>query len=214
MGSFLHPVGPQPTGVYWVRRGVLIAAVLVVVTVVGVVFNQPGTSQTAAPVSASPVASSSPSVLVSQSPTASASASPSASPSPTGPLACDSTNTELGLSGYQRVKADSKQPFKLSVTNSGDATCVLDLKASNFVLTITSGSDRIWSTDDCTKWVPSKKTKLAAGKAHEFTITWTVKRSSAGCKLAKATLGAGTYVAEAAFDKDATARQVFQVSAA
>lgn len=207
MGSLLRPVGSQPAWVYWARRGALVLAVVAVVAALVFVFRP----QPDAPVAAVPPSPPVTTEVTTPPATPSETASPSPSPTPTGPLACDATNTELGLAGYQKVKQNGKQPFKLSLTNTGTQTCNLDFKASVFSLVVTSGSDRIWSTDDCTKWVPAQKGKLAAGKAFEFTITWPVARSSAKCKLSKATLGAGTYVASATFARDAKARQVFQV---
>ena len=207
MGSLLHPVGSRPAWVYWARRGALVLAVVVGVAALAFVFRP----QPDVPVAAVPGTPSATPEATTPSPTPSASLTPSPSPTPTGPLVCNSTNTELALAGYRKVKQDGKQPFTLSLTNTGSDTCVLDFGPSAFSLTVTSGSDRIWSTDDCAKWVPTQKGKLKAGKAYEFTITWPVARSSAKCTLSKATLGTGTYVANAAFDKNAKARQVFQV---
>lgn len=206
MGSLFHPIGSQPAWVYWARRGALVLAVLAVIAALIFVFRP----QPEAPVAGIPVV---PSVTpeVTPSTTPSVTGTPSPSPTPTGPLACDATNTSLALAGYQKVKQDGKQLFTLSLTNTGSETCLLTFSPSVFTLTVTSGTDRIWSTDDCAKWVPTQKGKLKAGKAFEFTVNWSVARSSAGCKLSKATLGTGTYVAAAAFDTNAKARQVFQV---
>ncbi len=209
MGSLFHPVGSQSAWVYWARRGALVLAVVAVVAALIFVFRpQPQT-----PVAAVPDSPSVTPQAPGPSPTASESdsASPSPSPTPTGPLACDASNTTLSLAGFQKVKQDGKQSFRLGITNTGTETCVLEVKPSTFTLTVTSGTDRIWSTDDCTKWVPTQKGKLKAGKTSEFAITWTVARSSADCTLAKTTLGTGTYVASATFAGDAKARQVFQV---
>lgn len=205
MGSLLHPVGSEPSRTYWARRGALVLAVVAVIAALVFVFWP----RPEAPVAGVP---STPSVTPpATTPVETPSASETPTPTPTGPVACDATNTDLALAGYQKVKQDGKQPFTLSLTNTGSDTCVLDFGPSTFSLTVTSGSDRIWSTDDCAKWVPSQKGKLKAGKAFEFTITWPVARSSAKCTLSKAILGTGTYVASAAFDTNAKARQPFQV---
>ncbi|MGC3995710.1 MAG: hypothetical protein QM779_16595 [Propionicimonas sp.] len=210
MDSLLHPVGSQPPGVYWARRGAVVLAVVLVVAALAFVFRpQPEPVVTAQPASASVTPTA---TTPSAEPTDSA--SPSASPTPTGPLACDASNTDLALAGYQKVAQDGKQSFKVSITNRGDATCVLTLKQSTFSLTVVSGSDRIWTTDDCEKWVPTASEKLKAGAAYEFTIAWPVARSSTGCKTSTSVLGEGTYVANATFAEDAKARQVFVVTKA
>ena len=147
-------------------------------------------------------------------PSGTPSASGSATPTPTGPLACDKTNTSVALAGYQKVKQDAKQSFRVALTNGSGVACVLDLKPANFSLTVVSGSDRIWTTDNCAKWVPSKKQSLKPQKAYEFAIEWGVNRSGAGCKEAKSLLNPGTYVATALFAETLMSRQVFVVTKA
>ena len=206
MGSLLQPVGTQPAWVYWARRASVVIA-LVVVVMVGFWLFRP----TDNPVQAVPA----PTVTTPSQPTTPAgtpSATESATPTPSGPLACDQTNTGLALAGYQKVKQDAKQPFKLALTNTGGAACVLDLTSANFSLTVVSGTDRIWTTDDCAKWVPAKKQTLKPQKAYEFGIEWGVVRSGAGCKEAKALLDKGTYVANAVFVDSVKARQIFLVT--
>ena len=207
MGSLFHPVGSQPPWVYWARRGALVLAAVALIAA-GIWVFRP---QAPGPVAADPAGPSAP---VATAPTPTESASPSASPPPTGPLACDATNSSLTLAGYQKVKQDAKQPFRLAVTNNGGDPCVLNLSASTLSLTVTSGTDRIWTTEHCAKWVPTHKTTLKSKKSYEFSITWPVARSAAGCKTAKAVLGTGTYVASAAFAETAKARPVFVVSKA
>lgn len=208
MGSLLHPAGSQPAKVYWARRGAVLLAVVAVIAALVFVFRP----QPSAPVAATPETPSVAPATSAPTVTPSASDSPTASPTPTGPVACDATNSRLALAGYQKVKQDGKQQFTLAVTNSGKETCVLDLKPSTFSLTVASGRDKIWTTGDCDKWVPSHKGSLKAGAAYEFGITWPVVRSAPGCKTVKSLLGTGTYVADAAFTADAKARQVFVVA--
>lgn len=209
MGSLLHPVGSEPARTYWVRRGAVVLAVVAVIAALVFVFRpQPDPVVTAEPPAATP------SVTVTPTATPTESSTPTASPTPTGPLACDATNSSLSLAGYQKVAQDGKQSFRLSITNSGDATCELTLKASTFSLAVVSGKDQIWSTEHCEKWVPTASKKLKAGQAHEFSISWSVSRSAKGCRTLKSRLGPGTYVANATFAGDATARQVFVVTKA
>ena len=57
---------------------------------------------------------------------------------------------------------------------------MLDLKADTPSFVVSSGSDKIWTTDTA-KWVPTKKTTLKPKKAYEFTVEWSLKRSAANC---------------------------------
>jgi len=207
MGSLLHPVGAQPGWVYWARRAGLVVALVAVIAIGIFLFRPPepaipaGPSTTASePAASTPAATDTPSVT--------------ASPTPTGPLACDQTNSGLSLAGYQKVKQDAKQSFKVGVKNTGAQPCVLDLSATSFSLTVTSGTDRIWSTADCAKWVPAKKQTLKAQQSYEFSIGWDVRRSAKGCKETKALLRPGTYVAQAVFADVEKARQVFLITKA
>lgn len=211
MGSVLHPVGSRPTQVYWLRRGAVVLAAVLVVAALAFVFRP----QPEEKVSAAPSASAStPAAGTTPTPAATTTPSATTSATPTGPLACDASNSTLSLAGFQKVKQDGKQTFRLAITNTSKAACVVDLKASTFSLVVMSGSDKIWTTAHCEKWVPAFKGKLKAGKAHEFSIAWGVNRSGQGCRTAKALLGAGTYVASAAYAGDAKARQVFVVTKA
>lgn len=208
MGSLLHPVGGQALWVYWARRAGLVVALVAVIVIGFLLFRPPepanipaGPATTASqPAASTPAVTQTPSVT--------------ATPTPTGPLACDQTNSGLSLAGYQKVKQDAKQSFKVGVKNTGAQPCVLDLTAINFSLSVTSGTDRIWSTADCAKWVPAKKQTLKTQQSYEFSIEWGVLRSAAGCKEAKGLLNPGTYVAQAVFADTVKSRQVFLVTKA
>lgn len=94
--------------------------------------------------------------------------------------------------------ADKKMTFKLSVINGSAVTCIVELTPKTFELKIFSGSDRIWSSDDCAKWLDAKPShRLGVEKAYEWTIDWTGQRSESSCDLTGG-LKAGTYVATAA----------------
>ena len=208
MGSLLHPIGGQPAWVYWARRAGLVVALVAVIVIGIVLFRPPEPENVPAVPAASATSSSQPA------PSTPATETPSATPSPTGPLACDQTNSGLSVAGYQKVKQDAKQSFKVGVKNTGAQPCVLDLTATSFSLTVTSGDDRIWSTADCAKWVPAKQQTLKSQQSYEFSIEWGVFRSAAGCNETKGLLNPGTYVAQAVFADNVKSRQVFLVTKA
>ncbi len=210
MGSLLHPVGARPGWVYWARRAGIIAALVVVIAIVVMAFRPSDSANITAVPAGSPTASQS----VAATPTVTETPTETASPTPTGPLGCDQTNSGVSLAGYQKVKQDAKQSFKLGVKNTGGQPCVLDLTATNFSLSVTSGTDRIWSTADCAKWVPAKKKTLKTQQSYEFSIDWSVYRSAEGCKAVKGNLKPGTYVAQAVFADTVKSRQVFLVTKA
>ncbi len=211
MGALLD-LGPQTPRTYWIRRGAVVLAAVLLVWFISSLF--PKSDGVVAVPSVTPSVST-PVTSASVSAAASVSASPSTSVSvsPTGPQACDPLNVEVGIAGFRSVAVGSKQPFKLSIGNNTAVSCILDLKSSTFGLKVTSGTDRIWSTADCPKLVPVKKTTLKAGKAYEFTIEWPGQRSQPGCVLVDKDLGVGTYVATANYAEQATGRFVMTLAA-
>lgn len=191
----MRPVGRRPGWVYWARRAIV---VLIAVAVVAGVWSLVA-SLTSGPSAGPPPAS--PSL-----------ATPSSSTSTPATIAdCGPQNTALDLSGYRQVKQSGTQTLTLAITNSSDQDCSLKLSGANAEVTITSGKDRIWSTADCAKWMPTARKTLAAGESSEVVVKWGLRRSSAVCKTNKTPAGVGTYVATAKFAETMSERQVFTV---
>lgn len=166
----------------------------------------PSASPSAATGSASPSASASPSTSSSPSPPSKASKSPSdkssdkasakASPSATPVTACSSDDlTPTVRSKKHTVKVGSSVTFDVSYTNKSDQPCSVSVSPDDYQLTIYSGTDRIWSTEDCAKLVHSAKVTLKPGHAVGWSITWNGKRSQQGasCQNRPETPRAGYY---------------------
>lgn len=202
MGSLLQPVGPEEPRVYWIRR-TLVAVVIatVVAGLIWLLWPQPAVVTAApAPGASSPGAATTPQATSSTAPV-----------EPAGPQACDPSAVRLTVAGFQRVKVSAKQVFTLSVINGGKEPCILTISSKTYSLTVSSGDDRIWSTDHCAKWLPEKKVTVKPETAHEFEVSWPLRRSKAKCTVVKGKLNAGTYVAEATLLKSAKAKQVVQL---
>ncbi|MEA5053509.1 MAG: hypothetical protein VB093_08715 [Propionicimonas sp.] len=208
MGSLLHPVGPEQARVYWYRRALVLLVALALVAALlwwlwpktpGPVSAVPPASGSTPPASDTPAPAPSGSGSPATSTPAVPASSPPTSTAPAAPQACDPGSVQLSVAGFEKVKVSGKQVFALAVANSGKSSCILDLTAKNYSLTVTSGSDRIWTTDHCAKWVPAKKLTLKPETAYEFEISWPLQRSKKDCKLTKDQLKAGTYVAKATF---------------
>jgi hypothetical protein len=116
---------------------------------------------------------------------------------------CPTGDVRTTLTGPRTVKTGKKAEFDLSLINGSKATCYLKASADNFTLTVVSGKDRIWSSDDCAKVVPSQSRKLSPQKSVDWSMTWDGKRSAPGCKTRSESPKAGYYWAIASFD-DAT----------
>ncbi|AXE37894.1 hypothetical protein [Acidipropionibacterium virtanenii] len=164
---------------------------------------------TPTPSASSPDPSSS---SASGSPSSSTTASPSASTTPA-TAACSAGGAAVGLSaGSSSVKIGSAVAFTVSLTNSTKTDCTWDFAKLPVGVTVTSGSDRIWSSDDCAAWKPRGKTTVPAGKSYSYKMTWPGQRSTENsCKASTEQLGAGYYVANAEIQGGATKKFVMQL---
>jgi hypothetical protein len=77
-------------------------------------------------------------------------------------------------------------------------------------VTIVSGKDRIWSTEDCDDWITAGSQSVEPGGKYQWTLDWTLRRSSADCKLAKAQLKPGTYQVQVSWGNTFT-KKAFQI---
>ncbi len=143
MSTFRTPVGPQLPKVYWRRRlivglGALAVIVIVILIIVGPGSGPPGTNQTTG---------TSPSTAT----TKSATPNPSTSVSPqTEGAACVPANLKLAAVTDKTVYAAGVQPqISMTITNTGSATCTVNLGSTQQELIITSGSETIWDSKDC-----------------------------------------------------------------
>lgn len=184
MDGLRHPVGTEPSEVYWKRRLAVVIAVAVVALMIWLVISSLG-----AP---SPTTPSSPATTVSTSPT----------PNPTSVEAlnrpCTSADVALGIGANPTVvPAPGKPSFDVTIEQIGTSPCKLDTAADGTELLIVSGSDRIFSSTDC----PDDTTfelqalLLQPGAQEGLTLTWDRTRSAAGCKAVSATPRPGTYKA-------------------
>ena len=154
------------------------------------------TSTAAADASASPSASSD----ASASPTAKKSASPSPKPTKAAPVTCSPKDLRATLTGKQQLKPKQGTTFRLSLINGSDETCRVEVDADAFELKVYSGTDRIWSSDDCAKAVKTISKKVRSEDAVEWTMRWDGRRSRPGCKDRPEVPQAGTYFATAQLD--------------
>jgi hypothetical protein len=212
-----QPVGPLPSAVYWRRRVLTLLAALFVVFLLGRVFGggaaaepRPSPQQEEEQEEEQPAAS-----LPMQVPTVPTvtSATP-ATPTPTRavPTRAGPTRTATARPGAKvticpaaavavRVHADARSyigdrrpKFTLEFGNSSRTPCRLDVGPKALELVITSGDDRIWSSDDCYPSRESDVITFAPGKRQAVVVTWTRDRSAVGCPKDRPAAKPGTYV--------------------
>jgi len=183
MGSVTHPRGRLPRRVYWVRRSVVIAVALLLVFGIGKLLGGTGsdaagsqavttgsgtsTKASAAPASIGPVA---PSIRVR------AKAQVPLLP-PSGDCAADDVSV---VPSVPRAWAGTPVAIELQLTGTQPA-CTFAVSPESMVVKITSGNDRIWSSQDCPKVIPTAKVVVRSGQPVVVPVTWNGRRSDDQC---------------------------------
>ena len=229
MSGVLHPVGPETPGTYWARRVLLLGAATVLAVAVALIVSgtssgsaaqsNPPTAEYSLPDPAFTDPASSDSM--SATPNGTATRTPSftdlaasatattESPKPEAssvktdhgdPVDCLAGELRATLTGKQRLAPKQRATFQLSLINASGQTCVARVTEKNFELKISSGSERIWSTEDCASDIKPISRKLGVEHAVAWSLTWNGKRSKPDCRSVRAALHPGRYTATAQLD--------------
>jgi hypothetical protein len=124
---------------------------------------------------------------------------PETSSGPVDPTACAPRDLEVELTPSVGG-AGEPVAFAVVLVNDGEVACLVDAGRAALVLTVTSGSDRVWSSGDCAAEPAQRRLLLDAGDSAETTLTWSGTRSAPGCTGGQGSSGAGTYRVEAELD--------------
>ncbi|TAM66830.1 MAG: hypothetical protein EPN48_14130 [Microbacteriaceae bacterium] len=178
MSTIKHPVGPQPSRVYWRRRLIVILGLLAVIVVIVLIVVRPGaSSRQTTPLTAT--TTTPPAVK-----NASGVSSPSSTTIPTtaaqvAGAPCVAANVDVeAITDATNYSADQKPQLSLSLTNTGPKSCTLDAGTATQVYTITSGSEVYWESTDCQINPVHTEILLAPAKTVRSTpIAWDRTRS-------------------------------------
>ena len=193
MSSLLSPVGREEPFVYWVRRAVVVLAIIAALLALRWVFfgrGDSGSDQGAAPVSSiSPAPSSS--VPNSASPSDTAAAQPSTNASP---VQCSDADLSVTVStDSASYPVGSTPKLHLKIENTSGAACYRDIGAGMNELKISSGGYHVWSSDDCNAGGAPLVTLLKPAQSYSVTVTWPGVLSSKGCPANQPLAKAGSY---------------------
>jgi hypothetical protein len=100
---------------------------------------------------------------------------------PDGP--CEGSDVVATPSVKGAASAGRPVLFTLSLTTRTSEACTWDVSASRMALKITSGSDRVWSTQDCRGAVPRQSVVVRKAQPATVAIGWNGQRSDADCTL-------------------------------
>ena len=181
MSHLMRPVGRQAPSVYWRRRLAVLILLAVIALVVFLLYrlltwDGVNPAQTGSPGGTSGATSTAtPSGEVTGSATTTATSGPVAA-------ACDAASLQVTATADAGTYAADAQPkLGLTIRNVGAAVCSLDAGSAALELMVVSGSDRIWSSDDCQQDAKSDVTSLEPGKELASSVTWPRQRSAPGC---------------------------------
>ena len=141
MSTFKHPVGPQPSSVYWRRRLIVLLGLVAVVVVIVLIVVRPGSAGgEPAKKGPAPTTGSTPAAATSI-PTSSASADGKP---------CSPGDVKVEAVTDKDVYAAGELPqLSMALTNTGSAACTIDAGTAQQAFTITSGSEVYWKSTDC-----------------------------------------------------------------
>lgn len=178
----LRPAGSLPARVYWVRRFVVLAAVVAVVLIAAWIV---------------PFVAGKAGDLFSGARSATPGPTPTTPAAEVGPQPCatDALGVTLAADAAS-YPAGALPTLSVTLVNNGPAGCVVDAGEAQREIVITSGTDRIWSSRDCaTGDALTRELLLAPGAPDATTVQWQRTRSAAGCSGDQPAALKGTYSA-------------------
>jgi hypothetical protein len=199
MGSVRQPRGRLPQRVYWIRRSVVLAVALLLVFGIGKLLGGNGQDPASAGVEASNTAAQ----QQSSAPSSVAPVAPATSPSagvkqpladPTGECQDDEVSVLPSV-----PRAWGAQPITIRLALTGIApACTFKVSPQSVVVKITSGSDRIWSSQDCPSSIKPADVVVRNGVPSYVNVVWSGRRSEDTCGHTTPWANAGFYHAFAA----------------
>lgn len=89
--------------------------------------------------------------------------------------------------------AGANPGFRITVVNTEEPTCTVDVGGQAMEIRVHSGSDRVFSTADCVEGEGRQERQLSRGVPHEYTFTWERERSFEDCRESTSAAQPGWY---------------------
>ncbi len=191
-----RPQGPLPARVYWFRRVLVLATVLALVFAVARLIAGGGDDPPAAEHRAEPAAVRTPASAPSEKPnpqptmfgpvpvappTSTGAPRQTGTPvvlaQPTGPCTVDEITVTPSV-----AEPVAGAPIEIILRLTGiRPACTFAVSSRSIVVKVTSGKDRIWTTQDCRRAVPRSTVTVRSTEPVEVPVTWSGRRSDADC---------------------------------
>jgi hypothetical protein len=124
-------------------------------------------------------------------------------PEPTGP--CDNSEIVVTPKVRGEAHAGSRVRFRLDLTTTSTPACTWKVSPRSLVVKLTSGDDRIWSSQDCPRAIPEKGVVVRKDHPAKIYIGWRGQRSDSTCSRTTPWAQPGWYhINAAAFGADPT----------
>ena len=208
MSNVARPRGPLPPRVYWIRRSLVFGAALLLVIVIANVLGGGSDGKEsdakAEVVSGTPQPDVTPDTGKKNAGKANQTGKKHDGKKkkkkkqlaqPSGP--CEDSDVVV-TPDTTEARAGGTVPITLLVTTKESEACTFEVSPGSVVIKLTSGDDRIWSSQECPVAVPTRTViarKTHAGKA---VVRWNGQRSNDACSRTAPWALPGYYHAEAA----------------
>lgn len=184
MGSVTHPQGRLPPRVYWVRRGLVLGVALLLVFGIGKLVGGTGEDGDSSAVSASNTSAraqkpNGSSVLMGPVAPSQRLRTPAKGPLPAPSGDCRDEEISV-FPSVPIARGGAPIVIRLQLTGTQPA-CTFEVSPESVVVKITSGEDRIWSTQDCPRAVSTAEVVVRSGTPVEVPVTWSGRRSDDEC---------------------------------
>ena len=102
------------------------------------------------------------------------------------PGKCDPSTLKSTVQGPESVGVGAGATFSISLVNSGQAPCLIDVGSQALGVRVTSGSQQVWDSVTCPVGQTEKALLLPAGKGADVTVTWNGNAATSDCAAATA----------------------------
>ena len=217
MTTVTRPRGPLPPRVYWTRRLLLVVVAFALVFGVAHLLGSGGSGgPTASPVGATPSSTDARVTTPVATPGATSTArtrtgkgaqAGNSSPTPT-PLAsptgtCSDSDVVAMPSVKGTAYAGHPVVFTMTLSTRVSPACTWDVSSRTMAVKVTSGADRIWSTQECDGAVPQQSVVVRRDHPTTVAVAWNGQRSDTDCTRSTAWAEPGYYhVVAASFGAD------------
>lgn len=116
------------------------------------------------------------------------------------PTSCDPKVLTAELNAPSSVTAGSGATFTATVTNGGEAPCLLDAGSGSLGVVIVSGSATVWTSDACPSGAVERMLLISPGDSTTVRLAWNGRSATGSCAVAAPSTATAEVTATATAD--------------